>query len=163
MKIPVQEEPMTTFIRILFAACLVLGLSAPFAVGQDQDLEGSKDHPLISRYPGSYIAKYLTKEFDEFALPLGPVVDENKITKSQPLEGKITRIVYVAPAGRSVLEVFRNYQGALKKAGFETLFTCGPQDCLGSGGSTGRVYGSGENDSYWGPDHGIHYASAKLG
>jgi len=71
-------------------------------------LEGSKDHPLISRYPGSVISKYLTKEFDEFTLPLGPVVDEGKFTKSQPLEGKITRIVYLAPAGRSVVEVFRN-------------------------------------------------------
>ena len=95
-------------------------------------MEGSKDHPLISRYPGSVITNYLTKEFDEFTLPLGKVIDENKFTKSQHLEGKITRIVYVAPQGRTVLEVFRNYQGALKKAGFETLFTCGPQGCVGA-------------------------------
>ena len=154
---------MTTFIRTVFVACLLLGLSAPSAAGQDQDVEGSKDHPLISRYPGSYISHYLTKEFDEFTLPLGPVVEENKFTKSQPLEGKITRIVYVAPQGRSVLEVFRNYQGALKKAGFETLFTCGPQECSGSGGTTARVYGTGDYDDYWGPDHGIRYLSAKLG
>ena len=154
-----REEPMTTLIRILLVVCLVLSLSAPFAVGQDQDLEGSKDHPLISRYPGSFIAKYLTKEFDEFTLPLGEVVD-GKITKSQPLEGKITRIVYVAPAGRSVVEVFRNYQGALKKAGFETVFTCGPQGC---GGSVANAYAnSGDNLDYWGPEHGIHYVSAKL-
>ena len=152
---------MTTFIRTVLVACLLPGLLVPFAAGQDQDAEGSKDHPLISRYPGSYITHYLAKEFDEFTLPLGKLTDD-KFTKSQHLEGKITRIVYVAPAGRSVLEVFRNYQGALKKAGFETLFTCGPQECYGSGGSTGRVYGSGENDSYWGPDHGIHYVSAKL-
>ncbi|MGA9061968.1 MAG: DUF4892 domain-containing protein [Terracidiphilus sp.] len=151
---------MTTFIRLLFAACFVLGLSAPFAVGQDQDIEGSSDHPLISRYPGSYIAKYLTKEFDEFALPLGPVDEENKITKNQPLEGKITRIVYVAPVGRTVLEVFRNYQDALKKAGFETLFTCGPQGC---GSTIANAYAnSGDNADYWGPEHGIHYISAKL-
>ena len=152
---------MTTFIRTVFVACLLLGLSAPFAAGQDQDVEGSKDHPLISRYPGSVITHYLTKEFDEFTLPLGKVVDQ-KFTKSQHLEGKITRSVYVAPEGRSVLEVFRNYQGALKKAGFETLFTCGPQDCFGSGRSDARVYGNGEYDDYWGPDHGIHYVSAKL-
>jgi flagellar motor protein MotB len=124
-------------------------------------VEGSKDHPLISRYPGSVITHYLTKEFDEFTLPLGKVVDQ-KFTKSQHLEGKITRSVYVAPEGRSVLEVFRNYQGALKKAGFETLFTCGPQDCYGSGSSNPRVYGTGEYDDYWGPDHGIRYVSAKL-
>ncbi len=150
---------MTTFIRSVCVACLLLGLSAPFAAGQDQDLEGSKDHPLISRYPGSVITRYLTKEFDEFTLPLGEVVDE-KFTKSQPLEGKITRIVYVAPAGRSVLEVFRNYQGALKKGGFETFFTCGPQGC---GSSIANAYAnSGDNADYWGPEHGIHYISAKL-
>jgi outer membrane protein OmpA-like peptidoglycan-associated protein len=129
-------------------------------VGQDQDLEGSRDHPLISRYPGSYIARYLSKEFDEFTLPLGPVDEENKITKNQPLEGKITRIVYVAPAGRTVLEVFRNYQAALKKAGFGTLFTCGPQGC---GSTIANAYAnSGDSADYWGPQHGIHYISAKL-
>ena len=152
---------MTTFIRTVFVACLLLGLSAPFAAGQDQDVEGSKDHPLISRYPGSFIGAYFQKEFDEFTLPLGKLGEE-KFTKSQHLEGKVTRIVYAAPEGRSVLEVFRNYQGALKKAGFQTLFTCGPQECIGSGGSTARVYGTGDYDDYWGPDHGIRYVSAKL-
>jgi outer membrane protein OmpA-like peptidoglycan-associated protein len=151
---------MTDFIRTVFAACLLLGLAAPVAAAQDQDAEGSKDHPLITRYPGSYIAKYLTKQFDEFSLPLGPVEEENTITKNQHLEGKITRIVYVAPAGRTVLEVFRNYQSALKKAGFETLFTCGPQGC---GSSVANAYAnSGDSADYWGPEHGIHYISAKL-
>jgi outer membrane protein OmpA-like peptidoglycan-associated protein len=160
MKVPVQEEPMTAFMRTVFWAGLMIGLSAPFTAAQDQDVEGSSDHPLISRYPGSYIAKYLTKEFDEFALPLGPVNVENTITKNQPLEGKITRIVYVAPAGRTVLEVFRNYQDALKKGGFETLFTCGPQGC---GSTIANAYAnSGDSADYWGPEHGIHYISAKL-
>jgi len=115
---------------------------------------------LISRYPGSFITRYLAKEFDEFTLPLGPVVDQGKFSKSQPLEGKITRIVYVAPQGRTVLEVFRNYQGALKKGGFETLFTCGPQGC---GSSIANAYAnSPDNQDYWGPEHGIRYISAKL-
>jgi len=152
---------MTMFVRTVFAACLSLGLSAPFAAAQDQDVEGSRDHPLISRYPGSVIKNYLAKEFDEVALPLGKATDQG-FAKSQHLEGKVTRIAYTAPQGRSVLEVFRNYQGALKKAGFETLFACGPQDCVGSGSSNARVYGSGDYDDYWGPDHGIRYVSAKL-
>ena len=152
---------MTTFVRTVFVTCLLLGLSAPLAAAQDQDVEGSQDHPLISRYPGSVITHYVTSEFDEFTLPLGKVVDQ-KFPKSQHLEGKITRIVYTAPQGRSVLEVFRNYQGALEKAGFETLFTCSAQGCCESGCSSPRVYGSGEYDDYWGPDHGIHYVSAKL-
>jgi len=110
---------MTTFVRTVFAACLSLGLSASFAAAQDQDVEGSKDHPLISRYPGSIIKNYVTKEFDEATLPLGKSTDQG-FAKSQHVEGKVTRIVYTAPQGRSLLEVFRNYQGALKKAGFET-------------------------------------------
>jgi outer membrane protein OmpA-like peptidoglycan-associated protein len=151
---------MAAFMRTAFVAGLLIGLSAVFAAAQDQDVEGSKDHPLISRYPGSYIAKYLTKTFDEFSLPLGPVDEENTITKNQHLEGKITRIVYVAPAGRSVLEVFRNYQAALRKGGFETLFSCGPQGC---GSTIANAYAnSGDSADYWGPEHGIHYISAKL-
>lgn len=152
---------MTIFIRRMFVACLLVGLSVLFAAAQNQDAEGGKDHPLISRYPGSYIERYFQKEFDEFTLPLGKLADE-KFTKSQHLEGKVTGIVYIAPEGRSVLEVFRNYQDALKNAGFKKLFTCGPQECSGSGGTTGRVYGTGNYDDYWGPDHGIHYVSAKL-
>jgi outer membrane protein OmpA-like peptidoglycan-associated protein len=115
---------------------------------------------MISRYPGSVITRYLTKEFDEFTLPLGEVVEAGKFSKSQSLEGKITRIVYLAPQGRTVLEVFRNYQGALKKAGFETLFICGPQGC---GSSIANAYASSpDNQDYWGPEHGIRYVSAKL-
>jgi flagellar motor protein MotB len=152
---------MTAFMRTVFVAGLLIGLSAPFAAAQDQDVEGSKDHPLISRYPGSYITNYLAKDFDEFTLPLSKTNDL-KFAKSQHLEGKITRIVYVAPQGRSVLEVFRNYQGALKKAAFETLFTCSLQECCASGCSSPRMYGSGDFDDYWGPDHGIRYVSAKL-
>jgi OmpA-OmpF porin, OOP family len=159
---PFREEFMKALIHNAFAACLLIGLAAPFAAAQDQDVEGSKDHPLITRYPGSFITNYLAKDFDEFTLPLSKSVDL-KFAKSQHLEGKLTRIVYVAPQGRSVLEVFRNYQGALAKAGFQTLFTCGPQDCAGSGNPSARVYGTGDNDDYWGPDHGIHYISAKLG
>jgi len=152
---------VTTFIRTVFVACLLLGLSASFAAAQNEDVEGSKDHPLISRYPGSVIKNYLAKEFEEFTLPLSKIID-HKFAKSQHLEGKVTRIVYAVPQGRSVLEVFRNYQGALKKAGFETLYTCGPQDCCGSGSSGARVYGNGDYDDYWGPDHGIRYVSSKL-
>ena len=150
------------FIQRIFVTCLLVGLAAVSAGAQGQDVEGSKDYPMISRYPGSVISQYLQKEYDEFTLPLGKLVDA-KFAKSQHLEGKVTRIVYAAPQGRAELEVFRNYQGALKKAGFETLYTCGPQECSSSGGGgSARLYGNGDYDIYWGPDHGIRYLSAKL-
>lgn len=101
------------------------------ALGQDKDVQGSKDHPLVSRYPGLVIRKYVVKEFDEYVFPLGRLRGDYKIEKSQTIEGKVTRISYESPAGwgRSVLEVYRNYEGALKRVGFEPLFSCSAEAC----------------------------------
>jgi len=88
-----------------------------------QDVEGSRDHPLISRYPGSIISGYDVKEFNEYVLPLGKLDKDGKLTKSQKLEGKVYQIKYAAPEGRSLLEIYRNYELALKKGGFEILFS----------------------------------------
>ena len=107
------------FVGLLFCA--------GWATAQE-DMEGSKDHPLISRYPGSYIRNYLRKEFDEFELPLGKLASDN-FTKSQHLEGRITYIWYEAPRNRSQLEIFRNFEASLTQAGFEMLFTCAREQC----------------------------------
>jgi outer membrane protein OmpA-like peptidoglycan-associated protein len=125
---------------------------------QQQDMEGGKDHPLISRYPGTYIRNYLQKEFDEFELPLGKLTNE-KPTKSQHLEGKITYIWYEAPRGRSQLEIFRNFDAALKQAGFETLFTCARDQCGTNEGIT--PYPNLQQEG-WGADYQTRYLSAKL-
>jgi len=98
-------------------------LATNMVFAQEEDVEGSKDHPLISRFPGSSISYYDVKEFDEYVLPLGKLDKDGKLTKSQKLEGKVTQITYYAPEGRSILEVYRNYELAIKKAGFETLFS----------------------------------------
>ncbi|MDI6792888.1 MAG: DUF4892 domain-containing protein, partial [bacterium] len=111
----------------------ILGLLATsIAFAQEEDVEGSKDHPLISRYPGSIIGYYKVTKFDEYILPLGKVDKEWKLTKSQKLEGKVTQITYSAPEDRSTLEIYRNYELALKKAGFETLFSATSKE-LGDG------------------------------
>ncbi|PKL46575.1 MAG: hypothetical protein CVV37_08480, partial [Nitrospira bacterium HGW-Nitrospira-1] len=107
----------------------LLATSVTFA--QEEDREGSKDHPLISRYPGSSISYYDVKKFDEYVLPLGKF-EKEKLTKSQKLEGKVTQITYRAPEDRSTLEIYRNYELALKKAGFETLFSATSKE-LGEG------------------------------
>jgi OOP family OmpA-OmpF porin len=111
-----------------FAICVVLGLVAAAPQAQGQDREGSKDHPLISRYPSSVINGYSQKEFDEYEIPLSKPAD-GKYGKTQHVEGKVTAIHYDAPSGRSALEIYRNYESALQKAGFQTLFSCGPRAC----------------------------------
>src|SRR3990172_10628545 len=74
----------------------------------------AKAHPLIKPYPGSTGGIEEEFQFDEATIPLGPAKD-GKLTKSQPLEGKITKLLYRSPAGRSLLELYRNYETAVKQ------------------------------------------------
>jgi outer membrane protein OmpA-like peptidoglycan-associated protein len=114
----------------LSAAALTLAFTSQ---AQHTDTSGSEDHPMVTRYEGSFIDGYEIREFDEFLLPLGPAVwndagDQKIPEHSAALEGLITRILYRGPDERSSLEILRNYQSALEGAGFEILFTCG-SDC----------------------------------
>jgi flagellar motor protein MotB len=142
---------------VLLVSLVLLGVS--FALAQNRDRAGSKDHPLISRYPGSYINEYVQKEYDEFTLPLGQLSDRTRnAEKSQHLEGKVTRIRYQCSKERSTLEVFRNYESALRNAGFETLFTCVKAECGNTQGA--RLYGGSVDN--WGPFYGLRYLAGKL-
>ena len=47
------------------------------------------------------------------------------------LEGRITRIAYRSNPGPSILEVSRNFEAQLAKAGFETLLSCDTDACGG--------------------------------
>ena len=124
--------------KIVFCLLGMFMLTTSIAFAQGQDVEGSKDHPLISRFAGSTIVYYDVKQFDEYILALGKVEwerDEDykrvfNLTKSKQLEGKVTRIQYDAPEDRSTLEIYRNYESALKRAGFEILFA-GAREELG--------------------------------
>lgn len=101
----------------------LLGLLLP-SYALSQDVPGSEDHPLISRYAGSYIYHYVYQEFDEYVLPIAPLEGgqtDAVLTDSILLEGKVTRIQYRVE-DRSSLEVYRNYEDALLKAGFDKLF-----------------------------------------
>jgi flagellar motor protein MotB len=136
---------------------MLLLLSPTFGLAQQMDVEGSKDHPLISRYPGSVISDYIQKEFDDYALPLSKVTD-GRYEKTQHVEGKVTGIYYETIGNRTALEIFRNYAAALKSAGFQTLFTCS-KAC---GGLPPR--GASPLDAAFGNYSGdaAHYLAAKL-
>ncbi len=86
--------------------------------------EPGKDHPLLSRYPGSRMIYYEQKDFSEFYLlkaPQGKGEYGLKDCKKFKVEGKVTKIIYALPRGKSAYEVFRNYETALKNAGFKVL------------------------------------------
>lgn len=102
------------------SVAVVLFVSSFAALAEAQQ----KDHPLIKAYPGSTISDVVSKEYDEQIMLLGPIAQDGSWKKSERLEGKVTRINYVDPAGRSTLEKYKNYEDALKKAGFEILWSC---------------------------------------
>jgi len=137
--------------KVVFCLLGMFILVSNIAFAQDKDVRGSKDHPLISRFPGSIIKRYDVKQFDEYILSLGKVErgrDKEdlkwvyNLTKSEQLEGKITRITYKAPKDRSTLEIYRNYELALKKAGIEILFTSAGKEIGDSSHWVRYVYGS---------------------
>jgi outer membrane protein OmpA-like peptidoglycan-associated protein len=97
------------------------------------DIQGSRDHSLISRYQGAQIAAYEVRDFDEHVIGLGPAKEVShpkyEFSKKQVVEGKVTRILYSIPATQTSLQVMRNYQQALQGAGFQQLWSCGGDDC----------------------------------
>ncbi len=115
--------------RYALIVALAFTLLAPMARAQDQDADGCHDSPLITRYPGSSILRCFHTEFGQFVLPLGPAIAENKLAKSKKVQGKITRLMYVAPDQVSPLEIWKNYETAIKGAGFTTLFQCHTDAC----------------------------------
>jgi len=96
------------------------------------DAAGSHDHPIISRFTGSVIGGYQSLDYAEAIFPQGPAKwsEPDHFLKTVHLEGKVTRIFYVAPTGKSGLEVYRNFEAALNGAGFKLGYACS--------GDTGR-------------------------
>ena len=125
MHLRLQIQPAILILAVVF-------LISPSSFSQTGDAPGTQEHPLVTRYVGSSLRGYDAKEYDAFTLTLGPAKYEGRkwvAEKKKDLEGKVTRLLYVGPEGRSSLEVFRNYQNAFRQAGFETLFTCSTTEC----------------------------------
>ena len=100
-------------------ALLVVGValvSAGFAFAQ-ADAKGSQDHPLVTRMPGYYISDYKVEEFASYE----PTVVGGK---EAHWEGKKFTIEYSRKEGAAVnssLQVVRNYEAAIVKAGGKRL------------------------------------------
>ncbi len=137
------------FIGAGLAVWAVFGGCAAFAASfPDHDLEGSKDDPLLTRYPGSLIVGYFKKPFDETDLIAGPfkLAGANTLPyeKIIHVEGAITRIVYVFPSDRSAVDVMRNYADALRKANLSVLYSCDKTAC---GGDASRNFSGSFSDA----------------
>ncbi|MDR7270866.1 outer membrane protein OmpA-like peptidoglycan-associated protein [Pelomonas saccharophila] len=120
------------------ALLLAVGLAGSAARAADEsptaDVKGSADHPVISRFSGSLLVGYGQQDWATTVLPgAGGMskTERNKFADPLQVEGKITRLFYLSPLGKTPLEVFRNQQQALMAAGFKPRFSCEVKDCLG--------------------------------
>jgi OmpA-OmpF porin, OOP family len=127
------DQAMRRSVFASLALALLVGLSVldiSAALAQTRDVAGSRDYPGIGRFAGSAITGYLVKDFDAARLQAAAFKD-GKPTAERRLEGRVTRIAYRTGPGPSILEVSRNFETQLAKAGFETLLACDTDACGG--------------------------------
>ena len=115
--------------RPLFPLLAVSFITAT-ASAQTRDVASAKDYPGIGRFAGSVITGYQVKDFDAARMQAAAFKDD-KPADARRLEGRITRIAYRTNPGPSILEVSRNFETQLAKAGFETLLACDTDACGG--------------------------------
>lgn len=118
---------MKTTTRL--AAALLVTAAHAAAMAADApvaDVPGATDHPLIKRFNGAWLAGQHVSNWDAAVLPGSAELDKDKrqFKATLNLEGKVTRTLYIAPAGKAALEVWRNYEQALNAAGFKKRFAC---------------------------------------
>jgi len=117
------------FTQLVLLLALSCQLPTP-AGAQTRDVAGAKDFPGIGRFAGSVITGYQVKDFDAARMQAAPFKDD-KPTDARRLEGRVTRIAYRTKPGPSILEVSRNFETQLTKAGYETLLACDTDACGG--------------------------------
>jgi outer membrane protein OmpA-like peptidoglycan-associated protein len=110
------------------ATLAALVLAAPAALAQDAP--GAGDHPLVGRYEGATLTLAETRAYDELRLPARVLSRDTPSLAdwTEPAGGRVTFLRYVAPQGRSSLEVLANHAAALEADGFAITFTCRGRD-----------------------------------
>jgi outer membrane protein OmpA-like peptidoglycan-associated protein len=118
---------LLVLLALLFSSSHLLSSGA---LAQRGDIAGARDVPGIGRFAASVITGYQVKDFDAARLQAAAFRD-GKPVDARRLEGRITRIAYRTNPGPSILEVSRNFETQLAKAGFETLLACDTDECGG--------------------------------
>ena len=104
---------------------LLLPMSSSYANEAD-------DHPLMERYPGFELMQKRSEQHASFMFPLSVPAGHETFKQGQKVEGELTQLAYEQTSGASALQVMRNYEEALAKAGAKIEYTCIDTDCLGN-------------------------------
>ena len=93
-------------IRSVVLVLFVFGIVFPAVAA---DFEGSSDHPILTRYPGSEIKWHDVQAFVPYAVAEGPVVGFTGIQEWEEIQGRTTRVYYELEGDKTHLEVFLNW------------------------------------------------------
>ncbi len=110
-------------ITLLIAIFALLITNNLFA--QNNDVKGSKDYPLIKRFPDSDIKFYKVFKWQEYKIPLSKIKHSEDIGRFFPhmikTEGKLIRYQYTTPTENNPAYVYKTLLGSLQKDGFKIL------------------------------------------
>lgn len=105
-------------VIIVILSLLFLMPGTAFSQGAQQDIKGSKDHPLLTRMPDFWISEYKEAEFESYRF-IGADA------KAVVVEGHKYYIIYRLKSGLTEpgeLKIRRNVQDALKKIGGKVIY-----------------------------------------
>ncbi|GJQ31662.1 MAG: membrane protein [Ignavibacteriaceae bacterium] len=109
--------------RSFWLLAIILSLSNNIFSQDESEPEAAlvteyKDHPLFNSMPKYFISSLEEKEFDSFIFPVESSTYDNRELKT--VEGKFFDYTYQITEGEkeaSPLQIFRNYENAITKAG----------------------------------------------
>jgi OOP family OmpA-OmpF porin len=146
LRLAMQRVSCGILVLILFWIPMTL-------VAQDdapQDAEGCKDSAVITRMPGSTIHSCENKEFEQVKVPVAKDADGNVTEKT--LEGEFHSWDYGTREGVSEIQVFRNFENALKQAGMKIVYEESP----------GTIVANKADTWYWLQNSGSYYYQTLL-
>ncbi|MFK7785238.1 MAG: OmpA family protein [Crocinitomicaceae bacterium] len=98
------------------------------------DVEGAVNHPILEKYKNSCIIAYDESKFNSVTFPISKISSYKEgAPKEITEEGKVTNIIFGIENNdrATVLEVQRNYEQALKKGGFEIVYSAFGKKAIG--------------------------------
>ncbi len=125
---------MKKVTSILITVLLVALINVLLPTGNTMAANG-KDHPLISRFEGSSMVFEQSFKWDSYVLPISKIKvvgGAKDWSKKIEMEGQINRIQYTTDKENNPAFVYANYLSALKKAGWEILFSGSGDEELGN-------------------------------
>ncbi|MFA5909913.1 MAG: OmpA family protein [Vicinamibacterales bacterium] len=108
---------MKQLTSFLVLAILLPGAAFAQEPGVDEDTCKGKDSALLSRMPGCGLYECTKKAFDAFDMVV------NKAGEMETKEGSAEQLKYICPVTTSPLQLMRNAEAALRKAGYSPVFS----------------------------------------